>query len=40
MAPEDAILGFDIAARATFGENMTEAVAERQIKCQWVKLLD
>ncbi len=39
VAPEDAVLGFDISARADFGEDVSADVADRGIKCAWVNIL-
>ena len=39
VRPEDAIDGVKISPRSPLGEDISEMVRQRRIKCKWIKII-
>ena len=39
VRPEDAIDGVQISPKSPFGEDISDMVRQRRIKCKWIKII-
>ena len=37
--PEEAIDGVDASPKSPFGEDISDSVLQRRIKCKWIKII-